>query len=771
MGRHNCNIVTAQVIAFNPKSSPQLDGTERPVPLQMPTGPLVSTEVGELSKVFTERRIPHASQEPESNVFARMLLGDECSHLCCPSFSEVQHVLQGLSMKKRRVSLSLSNEPIEFSFSIVEEGLQISRYSVGEVPEIDVWNRIMHWSEVNRIFNDVANALPQNFHGSQTKMSGILRQGGALVEPLRHKNIGFGFSLGLPGLLEERTTEVSDVYSLFLEGQIWVWNSGRKIFFGKCMPFWVVKQLVHAASVLVDASREEKMVNFRLRAMGIPLGLRRDKTGEVTLKVGLDREGFILKSPSANELAESVTQLATDLLKTMSQTHRGYLKNIRFTALRDEVRTLKRWLNRKEHSLSVEQGPVSEASMRDIPEKNDLTSQDVSSPQKVAFIPKWTMDCDGIIPEKCYMAGQEWVIPFQNKIVALDHNDGKVAWIRTEEARESFVVGQTLVRLGVNNTIGFISTKDGEEIASHRLQHAPPTKIHYAHAVQRGLPPLLLMNETESTITAFDLRTGQPWWRRPLRHGAAVRACVVSKKLLVVMASDGICLGLSVEDGAVVWKHHTEQNHRGRPFVDDEVMTWVHGVQGAVALHAVDVKTGAELLEKRIEGLGSLQLLGRSGRRLYLQTLGMQGMLLCVDLEGKTVWKVSHRSLPGQAKLVGDFIVVNTQHGHMIAFSSEDGRELWRRELGKHLLFEESGNVQHEPKFAIHQGMIFVPGAGVSVLRLSDGNPVSLPLGRYPTGSKAIVEHLWLDEKGTCVFVDDAARISAYALGPQLHLL
>ena len=708
---------------------------------------------------------------------------------------------------RSKVILPLGSRPAEYALVRRGDHALVSHYETGGVPEVVVRDRVVPLRALLATCASTARALAHR-EGDGASGDAYVRLaarsevaaasmvgdahahaapvevvGGFQEQPSDLVALAFGFSAQiLPSVdgLPEGSAR-ADVHATLFEGRLWAYSRGRRIALARGPIFLVAHRLVAAVRALIDAWEAERGVHVRLRTGSFVVGLRLAKDGEVALTIGEGTDATLtvpaLDVPGA---AEPVLRLATDLMRGLGSADRAQLRNLRVTALRDEVRALRKILRtrtRKDGFVnsnpdrlrlssppSAEPAPSAEAGAR-----APLRTSPAAAMGRLRYAERWRTEIEGLDASTTYLCGERVVVSTARRIVALSRETGEVVWARRAPRAASMMVGTSLLRQTPDGAVEVWDIAEGEVLARTRVVPRAGGVPACSFAGGGDLPPMAILAEGQTRLVAIDLRTGELRWRFRARGGAfKLRR---AGRILLVVCGDGAVHALDVASGEVVWRFSEPARFSLAPAVARDVALAVAGDPGAGAgtLFGLDLYSGRELWRRDLgaaplaaplglDGLACLPVAGASR--------GAQGATL-VGVEprdGSLRWMTADPGLGrgGSALAVDRSLVVNAPGGRVTALDLDSGAVRWARELAN----PATDDVPRRLEPILRNGGLFVPAAQVHVLKPSDGASLGPAVE-----CDLIPDVLRVDERGWLYVAEESGHLRAFAPAAVLSLV
>ena len=708
---------------------------------------------------------------------------------------------------RSKVILPLGSRPAEYAFVRRGDAVYVSHYETGGVPEVVVRDRVVALRALLAVCATTARALAAR-EGDGASGGAYLRLasraevaaasmivdahadtapvevlGGFQEQPTEQVALAFGFSAQILPSVDSvpEGSARADVHATLFEGRLWAYSRGRRIALARGPIFLVAQRLVAAVRALIDAWEAERGVHVRLRTGSFVVGMRLAKDGEVALTVGEASDATLtvpaLDVPGA---AEPVLRLATDLMRALSSADRAQLRNLRVTALRDEVRALRKvlrtrtrkdgFVNSDPDRLRLSSPPAAESESTEAGGRP--AARAASAPTatgRLRYAERWRTEIEGLDAATTYLCGDRLVVSTPRRIVALSRDGGEVVWARRAPRAASMMVGTSLLRQTPEGAVEVWDIAEGEVIARTRVAPRAGGVPVCTFAGGGDLPPMAILAEGQTRLVAIDLRTGELRWRFRARGGAfKLRR---AGRILLVVCGDGAVHALDVASGDVVWRFSEPARFSLTPAVARDVALALSGDPGAGAgtLFGLDLYSGRELWRRDLGaaplaapiGLDGVACIPLAGATRSAATATLAG----VDpRDGSLRWMTADPGLGrgATALAVDRSLVINAPGGRVTALDLDSGAVRWARELAN----AATDDVPRRLEPVLRNGGLFVPAAQVHVLKPSDGASLGPAVE-----CDLIPDVLRVDERGWLYVAEESGHLRAFAPSPVLSLV
>lgn len=723
-----------------------------------------------------------------------LLVGGAAPHAEIPPLPDLMAGAMALAEGRRsKVILPLAETPAEFA--LVRRGAQVlvDCYSTLSTPEVLLRERAITLKDLlsacTHVGRALAKASPDTLTGralrkltsrvARTRVavadkpaaaSFVRCTGGSLGNPGKHVALSFGFEANIPRSATEGSGPHSfaDVHALLFEGELWAFSGDRRVSLTRGPIMLAAQRMVSAVRALVEAWQAERPVHVRLRAGNFAVAVRREIAGAVSVSLSTEQSGTLtwpaLDVPSA---ALPVLRLAADLIRKLVAVDRTQTHNLRVSALRSEIRLLRRAIrgrssrngfeNRDPDRLRLTAAPAS------APDRDDEAS--LVARGRLRYTERWSVEIDALDANSVFLCGERLIVATPKLTLALARTSGEVEWSLPSERASSWLVGKYLLRLLPD---GGAEALDLDTFTSVRAESS--LRLHgsgFAMFAGGGeLPPIAIVHEANKRLIALDLRTGEPRWRFRGASAAALRVCRAGRVLLV-SCGDGTIEALDVASGEVVWRYTDRGRFCLTPCVWGELALAVSGEPGGGSgtLHGIELYTGKPVWQSELAYAPSADPIATKRTVIVPTGRSRDARLDAFEPEsGEVRWTCHDPGLDNGARTleVDDAVIINTPAGRVTALDQETGAARWSRVLANPL----TDDVPRQLEPVLRHGALFIPSAQVHILRPSDGAPLTTD-----TGCDLVPDLLRVDERAWFYVAEESGHLRAYASAPRLSLV
>lgn len=695
---------------------------------------------------------------------------------------------------RRKVILPLSGAPAEFALVRRGNHVLVDCYGTESAPEIFLREReialcdlLTACAEVSRrtallhadtTLGGAMRELAKRLEDTQVRpdphprLSPVTCSGGSLHSPGEKVPLAFGFSAEILPALDPATEShaFADVHALLFPGSLWAFAGERRVLLFEGPIMLAAQRMVAAVRALLDAWQADRNVHVRLRSAGFWVAVRRERKGAVALTFGKGgSDALTWPALDVRQAALPILRLASDLIRKLIATDRRQSQNLRVTALRAEVRALRKVIRTRERLESFENADPERLRLSapgPDPRKATLTAASAQrEPVSLRYSQRWSAEVDGLDASSLYLCGEQLVVATAKLTLALSRGTGEVLWSLPTAGAFTLMAGRALLRLLPDGELSLHELDDGSAYARAQITPRSGGDGPALFAAGGALPPMAVLAETRQHLVAIDLRTGQPRWRfRAQGHSGL--SIARSGRVLLVTSGDGTLDALDLASGEVVWRFSDGVRFCLRPTVCREVAIAVAGSPGGGtgAVYAFELYSGKLLWQRELPAAPSSDPVCAGD--VVIAPCGRSQKARLLALDPRTGEPRFCEPDPGldngaQALCIDRLLVVNAPSGRAVALDLDSGETRWTRALSNPL----TDDVPRQLEPALRQGALFVPSAQVHVLRPQDGTPLT------QVGCDLVPDWLRVDERGWFYVAEESGHICAYAVAPHLSLV
>lgn len=740
---------------------------------------------------------PPAASRPRRAELLSLLLGSGAESVELPSLTDlVATVLALAEGKRRKVILPLASSTGEFAFVRRAEQVLLCYYDSGPVPQIFVRDRSIDLATLIAACGAAALELAELSQNSNGERPGLVlaervmrahikpdrtpallivsKRGGAQSERT-DMPLCFGFSARIPNgdVLLPDSGARADVHALLFDGELWGYVHGRRIVLARGPVFPAIARMVNAARSVVDAWESQRPLHLKLKAGDFGIGLRLSREGELAVSLaGVGGDSVNTPTLDVPTALLPILKLAGELVRSVVGADRAQSRNLRLSALRDEVRALRRivrtraaqksFMNRDPELLRASSSSPNAA----LSERPTPAVANLEVPGKLRLSLRWQAEVDGLDASSTFLCGDRLVVATPRTQLALNRENGELLWARQMNASATLMAGTSLLCVSSEGDVALCDLEDGEPYARTRIAPRVGGQIMGLFAGSRNAPPVAVITEGRDRLVALDVRTGEPRWRfrSPGRGGFRFTR---AGRILLVVSGDSTLDAIDVATGEVVWRWSDPGRMTLPPVINREYAIAVSGAPGCSpgALLCFDLYSG-KLHFRRELSSAPLTSPVATDSMVVVSTYQNQALTLSAfDLEtGAERWSREDPGLgEGGAPLVVDQqLVLNTQLGVAYGLSLTDGSLSWQHKMADPL----RDDVPRRLEPVLRGGALFLPSASVHVVRPGDGSVVG---GTISEG--IIPDFMRVDERGWLYLAEESGHIEAYAPAPNLRLV
>ena len=583
------------------------------------------TYESELPQIANQSFI-RAAQRPDQELRGLLFAKATDPSLGVPSLSELTAALTSLARGlRRKVLLPLACTPVEYALVRRDGRVLISIYETASAPEV---HQLDHPVDLATLLEACARAALDD---AQLKDDPVARQiavrtaerarrttlspdPASSARTERHsygvdddtdEPLTFAFEArihpesGLSGHTQGgRATSAADIHALLFEGVLSARVRGRRLVLSRGPIALAAQRMVVAVRALVDAWETGRPLNVRLRTGAFGIGVRLDRQERAELLLHAQGETLRAAELHPEEIALPVLRLASELLRALVRTDKTQSRNLRVSALRDELRALRKAVKGRRRAGFTHADP--EALALSLAQSEHETSPGCAILEQsrggIRYEERWRIDLGGLDAGATYFCGDRLVLSTPDHTLAVERNTGDVIWAR-EGTGSLLMAGRTLVR-SADGDVELCDVGDGEPYALARVVPRVGGR-EVALSVGGGdVPPMAVMAEGTSRLVALDTRTGEPRWRFAA-EGTRFELTRVGRLLLV--ATDTTLHALDVATGEELWRHVGRTRFGWAPLVvGDAVVAVSGGRHGRIV--GIAIESGEVRYERNLEG-------------------------------------------------------------------------------------------------------------------------------------------------------------------------
>lgn len=701
-----------------------------------------------------------------------------------PSVGELTAGLTSLARGlRRKVLIPLADEPLEYALVRRDGRVLVSIYETASAPEV---HQLDHPVDLATLLEACARcALEQ----AQLAADPIARQIGvrtaerarrttlspdpaASAQSERHsygededtdEPLSFAFEArihperGLSSASSSRATTSADIHALLFEGILTARVRGRRLVLSRGPIVLAAQRMVVAVRALVDAWESGRPLNVKLRTGAFGIGVRLDRQERAELLLQAQGETLRAAELHPEDIALPVLRLASELLRALVRTDRTQARNLRVTALRDELRALRKAVRGRRRPGFTNADPERLAlSLASEEHRTSPGCAVLDDPRSgIRYEERWRIDLGGLDAGATYFCGDRLVLATPDHTLAVERSTGDVIWAR-EGSGSLLMAGRTLVRTSAEGDIELCDVADGEPYALARVVPRVGGR-ELALAVGGGdVPPMAVIAEGTSQLVALDVRTGEPRWRFA---AAGTRFETTRLGRLLLVATEGTIHALDVATGEELWRHVARTRFAWAPIVQGDTVVAV-GAGRHGKLIGIALGTGETRYERNLDGAVRAAPIAAGGVAVIASGRELEGR---EPRTGERLWRRSDPGIgDGAATLdVDGLLIANAPGGRACAIEAETGETRWMRPLGDPLADEVPRRL--EP--VLRGAALFVPAAGVFLVRPSDG----ALLGEID--DDLVPDRIRVDERGWVYIAEESGHLAAFGPAPQLRVL
>lgn len=722
-----------------------------------------------------------------ARALSRLLgLGDASTDL--PPLADLLAALLGLADGSRhKALLPVVGLPLEVAIVRRGAGVLVSAYHTDASPEVVALDRRV---PLRALLDAASEALREDESSSADLADGaaarlraraaearivdvgddgasaVRMRGGAEADPGDGQPLAFGYEVAVfPARAEPRDRVWhADVHAMLFGGQIWAWARGRRIPVMRGPALLAVQRMLAATGAVVEAAEGNRPANVRLRAGSFVVGMRRDKTGAVSLSVGSDEDGVVtIPALDLEAACVPVLRLGSEMLRALVSIDRSQARNLRVRSLRAELRRLSRLLKSRARATSFVNADPDRLRASTPPSVGDAASDGPRAASR--WTARWSVALDGLDAEQCLSCGPLFVVGGEKGLFAIDRDEGRVAWRNAAPTVAAYVAGANVLTLGPDGAVAARDVATGDSIFETRVTPRAGGAPLGLLATGANLVPTAIIAEGSDRLVALDLRTGEPRWRFSTRGHGAFRLRRAGRALLCA-TGDSSLAALDLVSGEIAWRFVDDLRFTTAPVVIGDTVVALTGEpgRGDAEIIGLDLYEGRIRFRSALEHAAAAPPVAAGDVVLVPTHEGRRGGLCALDARtGVVRWSVPDPGVAQGAGLLAydDRLVVQTPAASTL-LDLATGAVTW-----SHAFTTSRGDdIPRRLDPLLRGGAIIAPGSSVEVLRASDGARIggALPCDLVP-------DVLLADERGWIYVGEESGHLMALAPVPRLSLV
>lgn len=723
-----------------------------------------------------------------------LLLGAHTEPCALPSVTElltgVVAICQGT---RRKVRIAVAALPVELALVRSGDDVLVSYYGTESIPETFVRERVVDLAtllsclcttavavhrgrsslESKSVVSMATAASTMEINAQSLAPRGMNRAGGVQEDPGELEPLAFGFSANLAPSTDapHDAHAFADVHALLFSGELWAYSRGRRFVVTRGSLMLVAQRMVNAVRTLVDAWQANREMNIRLCSGDFSIAMRLDREQQVAITLSTEtRSTLTVPALGVSAAALPILRLATDLIRALVSVDRPQSRNLRVTALRSEVRLLRRVIRSRDGLGGFENAQPERLriSSLDVPSLSAAEATPAATPTKgrISFKERWRVEIDGLDASSTFLCGDRLVICTPRMSVAIARDTGEVLWSQLTSHAHAAMVGRTLVRITALGELLLSDVSDGTVYARTQISQRPSSTQRIVSAGGGDLPPMAILNEGRNRLLAIDLRTGEPRWRYRARHAGTVEWRRAGRVILIA-CGDGSLDALDSATGEPVWRYSDHLRFCTTPAVHRDRVVALSGDLGGTSarLHCLDLFSGRRLWQRDLAASPASAPMEAAGCTLIAIGSRSRAQLAAHDVEtGEERWCARDPGLAAGAGVlsVDQGVIFNSASGRVTALEGASGETRWTQQVSNPL----TDDVARHLDVVLRHGALFAPASRVHVLRPQDGESLmpDAPCDLVP-------DFLRVDERGWFYVGEESGHLRAYGPAPRLSLV
>lgn len=718
-----------------------------------------------------------------------LLLGSHVGPSLTPALSELLTGVVALCHGvRRKLLLPVASQPVELALVRHGDVAHVSYYSTDSTPESFVHERPVDLRVLLNALCRVALAVHEggasieaqsivalasaasrlSLAASGTGPRGVQRIGGCIEEPDPDAPLAFGFSATIPSTTDAPTDShaFADVHAMLFRGELWAYSRGRRFVVSRGPLMLIAQRMVNAVRALVDAWQAHREMNIRLCSGAFSIAMRLDREQQVAITLSTEA-GPALTLPALGVAAAAlpILRLASELIRALAAVDRPQTRNLRVSALRSEIRLLRRVIRSRDERDGFENNHPERLRISSL-EHVAVNSELPSARGRLSFRQRWSVEIDGLDASSTFLCGDRLVVCTPRMSVALARDTGEVLWSQLATHAHASMVGRTLVRVTAQGEALLSDVQDGTVYARTHIAQRGASVQRIISAGGGELPPMAIMSEGRSRLLAIDLRTGEPRWRYRARHAGAFE-WVRAGRVILIVCGDGSLDAVDTASGEVVWRYSDQLRFCTLPAVSRDSVVALSGDLGgqSARLHCVDLFSGRKLWQRDVDASPVSAPVAAGEHVLLAVGSRSRAQLSAFRLhDGEQRWCTRDPGLAAGSSILAldQAVIFNGASGRVTAIANHSGEPIWTQQISNPL----TDDVARHLDVVLRHGALFVPAARVHVLRPNDGESL-MP----ESACDLVPDFLRVDERGWFYVGEESGHVRAYGPAPRLSLV
>jgi len=702
-----------------------------------------------------------------------------------PSATEIASAAIALATgAKRRVVLPLASMPAELAIERRDEHALVSLFSTTATPEVFVRDRRIAMRDLlgasAKAAADCARGASSTSaelasriaaRATETELTSFVpdevatTRSHAFEEPRRGEPVSFGYEATFRGATRGPSRGLrADVHALLFEGTLVAHVHGRRVVLMRGPIALPILRMLAAARTFDEARSLRNPPHVRVRVGTFAVALRGDAEGKLSLTLDGERGASVsAASLDPGATLTAIAKVANELIRELIAFDRTQTRNIRVRAMRDDARAIVRSRGRRDDRPSFVNVDADRMRAHAFDESTDSragksTARARPLATSLRFGERWRVALDGLDAASTFLCGDRLVVASTQHTVALSRDDGSVLWAREANDAVCTMAGDVLLRALPDGTLELCSVDDGEPFAETKLagRVSRPFEV-YAVGGDASAPPVAIIRESASRLSAIDLRTGELLWRFSVRKSGSLSIARIGRMLIV--GHEDTVHGLDAITGEELFRH-VEEGHALSSLVASRDRIACVFDRPSPLLVLLDAFRGESLARVALPAAPRGAPVPVDGGVVLAYGDGERASIARYDADGECTFVTEDIGLAKNAEsvVIDGRLVINDVEGRVSALALDDGSLVWTSRIAK-----PNDDVPRLRKPLLRSGVLFVPGAEVRVMRPLDG---TLATASFPCD--LIPDRLLVDERSWVYVAEESGHIAACA--PAAHL-
>ena len=422
------------------------------------------------------------------NGYARvrdLLLADPnaWSDKAMPNLLELTTAVTTLSQgSKEKVLLPVGDSGYEFALERRAEQILASVYSLGAESSVFQLNRQVSLRSLKNACADALSEYAGRIEaGTQAQIALRIADRARAIDPTPQARrqivtrqfhvdppkqpVAFGYEVKFskPVIAPRRqqlTVDRADTHALLFSGRLWAWINGKRVPLASG-PIMLVVERMMAAAARLETQR------VRTRLSDLVFGIEQQDEQKFALFFEHESDLLRVENLEVHQIVAPIVETASRLLQALIAVDRQQNRNLRVTALRREIREIRRRFVRPARAT----GFVNDTPDR-IPEsvQQPLSGARTQTGPTLRYREAWTVEVPDVDASRFFFCGDKVILGTVDYALALDARTGDILWARDSQGVDVRMLGRSLIFAHHNGRLELCDLGNGEAHATTWLE-------------------------------------------------------------------------------------------------------------------------------------------------------------------------------------------------------------------------------------------------------------------------------------------------------------